>query len=64
MSQEKRKIRPDIRCVSMSDEIWEKAKQLAEKEDRSVSSFLRSTIQELHIKKGRNTKKATENLSG
>ena len=41
-----------IKTVQLPVEIWTLLKRLAELEDRSISSYLRTTIQQLAIDKG------------
>ena len=43
-SQKERRIRPDIRCLSIPNPTWSQAKELAKQENRSVSSYLRQQI--------------------
>ncbi len=38
------RVRPTLRCISMDDETWSKAKQVACENDRPVSSYIRSLI--------------------
>ena len=36
------------RCILFDSKVWEKAKELAEQEDRSISAFLRNQIKVLY----------------
>ena len=53
-SENKTRVRSDLRCLSLGHgDIWDKAKQLAQSEGRSVSSFLRELIKQAYNKKKR-----------
>ena len=51
-----RKIRVDIRTISMHPSIWEQVKELAERDGRSVSAFIREWIKKLYKLKTANSK--------
>ena len=40
------RVRADLRCLAIAEPIWLQAKELAEKESRSVSNFIRQLIRE------------------
>jgi len=47
------RVRPTLRCVSVDDETWVKAKEVAVEEDRPVSSYIRSLIKSDYSKRKR-----------
>lgn len=38
------KCRPELRCISISNGVWEMVKELASKESESISAFIRYLI--------------------
>ncbi len=45
------KTRPEIHTLCLGDEAWEQARELAKDANRSISSFFRSTVNNLYRRK-------------
>lgn len=55
---EKERQRPELRTISMSSDIWSKAKELSREEGWSVSFFFREMVKRLYRKKSVNKQKS------
>lgn len=53
ITEDKHKSRPDLKCLVIDDEIWDRARLLAQYEGKSRSSLVRGLINQA-FKKSKN----------